>query len=420
MTQIIFTNTVGSGIQIVMSNFEDVVVAQGVTVGSTDSQAIAGTGGGHHLAINGGVYGGTVGVQAGTDPTIDTLNELTVGTTGNINGLSLYGVSFLSNASFVRNYGEISGGLAGVLIDGNGLGQSRIFNAGTIDSSQIAVDRFQSDEAFKLVNTGLINGGVYAFFADGTGANTVVNRGQMIGTVYLGEANDSYDGRGGTVDGTIMGGGGDDTFIAGQSAESFDGGSGIDTLDFARQSGVILSLNNDVIGSGTAAGDSYLGIENVIGSRFGNDGITGNAAANVLNGMGGVDTLDGQAGADQLIGGDGADVLTGGKGNDVFIYANAGQGGDLISDFHNVAGDNDGFRIVASGFGAGLVAGALVAGQFVTRADNVAQDSNDQFIFDTVDRTLWFDADGNGSGAAVMLADLQALALVTIGDILII
>ena len=191
-------------------------------------------------------------------------------------------------------------------------------------------------------------------------------------------------------------------------------------LDFARQSGVILSLNNDVIGSGTAAGDSYLGIENVIGSRFGNDGITGNAAANVLNGMGGVDTLDGQAGADQLIGGDGADVLTGGKGNDDFIYANAGQGGDLISDFHNVAGDNDGFRIAASGFGGGLVAGALAAGQFVTRADNVAQDSNDQFIFDTVDRTLWFDADGNGSGAAVMLADLQALALVTIGDILIV
>ncbi|MGB4828341.1 MAG: flagellar biosynthesis protein FlgM, partial [Paracoccaceae bacterium] len=60
------------------------------------------------------------------------------------------------------------------------------------------------------------------------------------------------------------------------------------------------------------------------------------------------------------------------------------------------------------------------ANQFQTRADNNAQDADDRFIFNTTDRTLWFDADGNGAGAAIMVADLQAGAVVTAADILLI
>jgi hypothetical protein len=52
--------------------------------------------------------------------------------------------------------------------------------------------------------------------------------------------------------------------------------------------------------------------------------------------------------------------------------------------------------------------------------DNLAGDANDRFIFRTTDKTLWFDADGSGTGRAVMLADLQATAVVTAADILLV
>ncbi|MFN0193070.1 MAG: hypothetical protein ACKVP5_14020 [Aestuariivirga sp.] len=73
-----------------------------------------------------------------------------------------------------------------------------------------------------------------------------------------------------------------------------------------------------------------------------------------------------------------------------------------------------------STFGAGRVAGFVAASAFHSRADNLARDANDCFIFRTTDKTLWFDADGNGGGAAVMVADLQAAAAMTNADILIV
>jgi hypothetical protein len=50
----------------------------------------------------------------------------------------------------------------------------------------------------------------------------------------------------------------------------------------------------------------------------------------------------------------------------------------------------------------------------------LAQDADDRFIFRTTDQTLWYDADGSGSGAALMIADLQAGATMTNLDILIV
>jgi len=76
---------------------------------------------------------------------------------------------------------------------------------------------------------------------------------------------------------------------------------------------------------------------------------------------------------------------------------------------------------VAAGFGGGLSAGgALSASQFQSRADNLAQDADDRFIFRTTDRTLWFDVDGTGAQGAVMVADLQAGAIVTPADLLLV
>ena len=169
-----------------------------------------------------------------------------------------------------------------------------------------------------------------------------------------------------------------------------------------------------------ALGDTYFEMENVFGSDIGNDVIRGNGFGNALFGWGGNDSLDGASGNDVLRGGTGIDTLTGGIGNDTFRFSALNECGDLITDFGNVITSDDRFQITAAAFGGGLVAGALAANQFQTRTDNIAQDADDRFIFNTTDRTLWFDADGNGAGAAVMVADLQAGAVVTAADILLI
>ncbi len=65
------------------------------------------------------------------------------------------------------------------------------------------------------------------------------------------------------------------------------------------------------------------------------------------------------------------------------------------------------------------MAGTLAAAAFQSSADNIAQDADDRFIFRTTDQTVWFDVDGNGTGAAVLIADLQAGAVVTAADFLI-
>ncbi len=56
---------------------------------------------------------------------------------------------------------------------------------------------------------------------------------------------------------------------------------------------------------------------------------------------------------------------------------------------------------------------------FVARADNLAQDANDRFIFRTTDHTLWFDADGNGSANAVQIAVFSNRATLTADDLYI-
>ena len=90
----------------------------------------------------------------------------------------------------------------------------------------------------------------------------------------------------------------------------------------------------------------------------------------------------------------------------------------VIADFSNLSGKNNLIRISAAGFGGGLVAGGpLAASQFRVRADNLAQDGDDRFVFRTTDQTLWFDSNGNGAGGLTLVADLQTGATMSAGDI---
>jgi serralysin len=128
--------------------------------------------------------------------------------------------------------------------------------------------------------------------------------------------------------------------------------------------------------------------------------------------------LTGVQGNDSLTGGMGRDIMSGGAGDDHFTYRSLGHAGDVITDFQGGTALGDRFDVQNGALvGSGLGFGPLAASQFRARADNLAQDGNDRFIFRTTDTTLWFDKNGSAAGGLTLIADLQAGAAVVAGDI---
>ena len=186
---------------------------------------------------------------------------------------------------------------------------------------------------------------------------------------------------------TLEGLAGNDRLIGGAAADVLDGGDGTDVASYQNAA---LGLTADLVtpsnNTGEAAGDSYISIEGLAGSAFG-DTLSGDAGNNTLEGGEGADTLDGRGGSDfasyqsatvgvladlansgnntgeaagdiyisienlrgsalndtlrgdagnnLLRGGAGADVLDGGLGNDTADYFNAT--GALVVDLANTA-----------------------------------------------------------------------------------
>lgn len=159
---------------------------------------------------------------------------------------------------------------------------------------------------------------------------------------------------GGEGDDSLYGGEGVDQLIGGLGADVFNGGGGEDSAVYSTaESGAMVDLSTGLGGSGTSAeGDTYISIENIIGSAFddyligddernditagnGNDYIFGgDGSIDYLYGNGGDDTIDGGNSLDYINGGAGADTLTGGEGGDLFDYNQFGEmNGDIIIDF---------------------------------------------------------------------------------------
>ncbi|NBB47172.1 hypothetical protein GVN24_02675 [Rhizobium sp. CRIBSB] len=184
---------------------------------------------------------------------------------------------------------------------------------------------------------------------------------------------------GGAAD-SLSGGAGNDTLVGGAGGDTLNGGVGIDTADYSGSSAAIsIDLASGTGSGGDAEGDTFSGIEKLIGTTFddvfvsgaagnhfvggsGNDiylvnhadviveelasqgedeirttlstySIAGNAAIerlrytgtsdSSLTGNAGANVLIGGSGNDVLIGGAGADQLIGGAGSDSASYANA-------------------------------------------------------------------------------------------------
>jgi Ca2+-binding RTX toxin-like protein len=398
------------------------VGADVVLTGGVNAPGIRGLGSNQSVLVSGHISTSISAVQIGDAPD-DTGARLIVGATGYIAadaGLGHGTVEINSKDFEIVNRGMVTGNVAMVLTNGGG-GTSTIENSGTILGTFAAIDRLGaadgSDGRVVLTNTGLIAGTSWSYAAGGAAGASEVdvirNIGVMRGDIFLGDGNDIYDGRGGgRVFGTVMGSVGNDRFIAGAARDVFDGGEGTDILDFRNGGAVKLALDESFANGGAAAGDRYVGFEEVQGSQRGADVLRGNAAGNILFGNGGNDRLGGAAGSDALIGGAGRDTLTGGAGSDVFIFLRPGDGADVITDFTRVveAGGSDGLRIDASNFGIGgddPRGDPLPERAFHSGRTNQAQDRSDRLVFRTSDETLWFDRDGKGGEGPVLIADFS-------------
>jgi Ca2+-binding RTX toxin-like protein len=140
--------------------------------------------------------------------------------------------------------------------------------------------------------------GAVSFAGTGTAAANRLQGGAMADTLSGRQGND-----------TLIGGAGNDRLIGGLGADQHSGGDGRDAASYQlATSGVQVDLTRVLTGPtrGEAAGDSFVSIENLIGSAH-RDWLGGDALANVIWGQGGDDGLVGRAGNDHLFGGTGAD-----------------------------------------------------------------------------------------------------------------
>jgi Ca2+-binding RTX toxin-like protein len=298
-------------------------------------------------------------------------------------------ISFEANETFYLNFTNATYGAT--ILDYQGLGV--ILNS---DISPFNID---------LVGTGLNED-----LSGDAGANRIyglAGQDRLYGKagadlLFGGAGNDRLDG--GTGVDTMFGGSGDDFYRVDEfgdvvSEESFapgtdDGGS--DTVE----STISYTLGTFVEKLNLAGTGNIDGAGNSLANT-----IKGNDAANVLSGLAGDDDLRGNGGDDTLIGGAGKDTLTGGAGADVFVFAAADQTStDKVADFTS---GTDRLRFNASDYGlsegSGLINGALDPTYFAIISGSQNQGTvsgHGQFLYNTSSRTLFWDADGAGTGTS--------------------
>ena len=166
---------------------------------------------------------------------------------------------------------------------------------------------------------------------------------------------------------TFFGNAGDDVLQARLGAERLEGGVGNDQVNYLLSTaGVVVNLTTGLGSGGFAAGDSYSGVENIVGSSF-VDTLIGAGGTNTIDGQAGNDTLFGELGSDTLLGGLGDDLLNDGGGAAVADRYDGGIGTDTVSYLGAGAA-------VAADLTAGTGSVGAAAGDVYTGVENLTGD----------------------------------------------
>ncbi len=227
-------------------------------------------------------------------------------------------------------------------------------------------------------------------FGVGNALDNVMRGGTSADDLYGRAGNDTLRGGTGSAN-TLLGQEGDDLYIveaAGDTVIEF-AGEGTDTVETALSSFVLRDNVENLTYTGTAG---FTGI--------------GSSDGNTIRGGAGVDFLSGLDGNDTLIGGNGADILVGGNGADDFRVVSSETGVDRILDF--TSGSD---RISLQGFAHSATLN-IVQGAGAQTATN----GNSTFLYNQTNGELSYDADGNGAGAAVVIATLNPSLTLALGD----
>jgi Ca2+-binding RTX toxin-like protein len=332
-------------------------------------------------------------------------------------GITLYGEA--GNDTLVATVGGatlIGGGGADLLYNNGGGATASYANATagvTLDLVAGGTGGDAAGDSFSGIHS--VIGSNFDDLVYGTNTDDTLSGLAGADRLYGGVGSDTLSG--GAGDDTLYGGGygfdrldggdGNDNLVIGNGGSgTMIGGAGIDIVNYAGSAqGVTVDLAIG-FGSGGAAGTSYSGIENALGSAQA-DTLTGNAGANSLWGMDGNDVL---------IGGAGADALKGGTGADIFVYKSiadstpAAAGRDTIGDFSHAEGDRiDLSQIDADGNAAnGDTAFTFQAGVFtgVAHQLHVVSSGGVQIV----------EADLNGDRVADMAIVVVSATALNIGD----
>ena len=267
----------------------------------------------------------------------------------------------------------------------------------------------------------------------GLGGNDTLKGGVGNDKLYGGAGDDKLFGDAGND--RLFGGAGADTLEGGAGADLNNGGGGIDWVSYQHaSSGVGVDLLHNLGNAGFAIADTFASIENIRGSNFddgggpvGGQGLYGNAGANIIEGLGGNDTISGNGGNDRLFGGNGNDIVTGGSGQD---FLDGGRGTDTIDCGKDGAQDRvvlhidtadtvvnfdfqDLDKVVLSASETGISSLTPGTNFFLTvnapgNTDGVA--GTPVIINDSAHDKIYYDADGAGGAAPVLIGSFNTVS----------
>jgi len=223
------------------------------------------------------------------------------------------------------------------------------------------------------------------------GANNIDAIGNSLNNVLKGNSGDNILNGGAGID-KMYGGVGNDTYYVDNTK---------DTLIEAFNSGedTVVSSINFVLKNN---------FENLTLEGNGAINATGNKVANIIIGNDGDNILNGK---------EGDDILTGGLGSDTFIFNTklstvTVSNVDTITDFTGgedmIQLENGIFKkLTTLTFDA--TSKVLKSDYFVSNNTGTAQDTNDYIVYNNTTGELYYDADGNNPGAAILIGVIGTL-----------